>query len=60
VVRVVLRIVHPADAVDRKMILRELEGKGYVCRERVVKDLLPWIECTKKINEIQEERVVLL
>jgi hypothetical protein len=57
---VVLRFIHPADAVDRKVILRELESKGYVCRERVVKDLLPWVECTKKINEIQEERVVLL
>jgi repressor of nif and glnA expression len=56
----ILRIVHPADAVDRKIILRELESKGYVCKERVVKDLLPWIECTRKINEVQEERVVLL
>jgi len=57
---VVLRFVHPADDTDRKMLLRELEGKGYVCRERVVKDLLPWVECTKRINEIQEDRVVLL
>ena len=56
----VLRFVHPADDTDRKMLLRELEGKGYVCRERVVKDLLPWVECTKRINEIQEDRVVLL